>query len=253
MSPVARTRRGKRSFSLVRAAALLAAAGLGVASIVALATDHLKTSQGGGIKVVSGGFNPNGAGRPATSQPASAPTATAGPASGGGLAAALSPLESTAPGVAGASQAPAEPGTATTPSEEATGSAGGGAPAPAPASTRRVAVVSGFLSMSAFGSQVALPLLCGVVVGGFGPLFTNPVLTKVALAITSSCVTYGNQGAVAFTALNERLAALSAADPAVNPAIAELASLFNSIGSSGAPFATSMIQIAQLINFFQGS
>jgi hypothetical protein len=117
-----------------------------------------------------------------------------------------------------------------------------------------VAVVSNVLQASAFGSHVVLPLLCGVAVGAFGPALSDPNLAKLATTISSSCVTYGNEGQVALLAMNKKLAGLAAINPMVDPWMAQLAKLFNAIGSSGGvPFASSLIQLAQFVSFFEGS
>ena len=113
--------------------------------------------------------------------------------------------------------------------------------------------MSGVLKVTAFGSDIGLPLLCSVVVGGFGPVLTNPAVSNLAAAITSSCVTSGKSGSAALLALNSHLAALAAADPALDPAISGLAGVFNAVGSqSGVPFASSLTSIGEMIDFFVG-
>jgi hypothetical protein len=115
-------------------------------------------------------------------------------------------------------------------------------------------VLGTVLQASAFGSHVVLPLLCGVTIGAFGPFLTDPNVAQLATTISSSCVKYGNEGQAAFTALNNNLSALAAANPAVDPLIAQLAKMFNTVGSGGGvPFASSLIELGQLISFFEGS
>ena len=254
MKPSARNRRPSRQVWVLRALTLVAAGALAIVSIVALATDNVKGTLGGGIKVASGTFNSNGS----STGNANPSPALPGPSSVGtseSLSSALSPIApspAASRGTTGSS--PSEPGPSSDLTGPGTGNDVGGSPPPAPSSgAANVAVLSGVLSTFAFGSQVGLPLLCGAAIGGFSPLFSNPVLAKVALTITSSCVSYGNQGAAALTAMNQRLAALAAADPTVNPVIIKLAALFNSLGANGVPFASMMIEIGQMITFFQGS
>jgi hypothetical protein len=269
MSPAIRSKSANPGKRVLKAVAMLATAGLAVASLVALATDNLHGSQnGGGLQVLSGA---NGTGGGSGSQVAGGTTAPANNGIGAGSgssgssslgsgssasstaassasAGGSAPAAGTAPASSSSSPSPLP---APTPYPTPGPSGPGPAPAPAP---KNITVLSTVLQASAFGSHVVLPLLCGVGIGAFGPFLTDPNLAQLATTISSSCVKYGNEGQAAFTALNNNLAALAAANPAVDPFIAQLAKMFNTVGSGdGVPFASSLIQLGQLISFFEGS
>jgi hypothetical protein len=126
------------------------------------------------------------------------------------------------------------------------------APPGAPGS-EDVAVVSGVLKTFAFGSQVGLPLICNVAAGTLISGVSDPALAEVVGTIASSCVEFGNQGAVALAALNEQLAALAVINPAVAPLIVSLADTFNTAGNAEVPFAEALLSIGELIRFFTGT
>ena len=55
-------------------------------------------------------------------------------------------------------------------------------------------------------------------------------------------------------ALNDRLAALAAVNPVMNPVIEALARLFNDVGQMpGVPFGGSLVAFARFVAFFEGS
>jgi hypothetical protein len=261
MSPVVRGKSTNPRKKVLRAVATLATAGLAVASIVALATDDLKGNQnGGGLQVLSGATGSTGSTGGATTGSVAGSAPASSPASAGVSSSATSGASGSSSGALSQSST----GGATGSSSSGTGSVlpspiPSPSPSPSPGSgprapSQNVAVVSNILQASAFGSHVVLPLLCGVAIGGFGPFLANPALAKLATTISSSCVVYGNDGAAAFTAMNKSLAALAAANPALDPLIAQLAKMFNTIGSTGGvPFASSLIQLAQFIAFFEGT
>jgi len=245
---------------VVRAAGSLAVVVFALTAVVALATDNLHPrGKGEALATVGGSFGPVGVSTPGLGSGGAGGLATGA----GSSAAGASPASGVPQTGAGSVTGPASGGSATggrssggagsSPSTGGTGSPGGGATPTTSAGSPSVAVASGLLDITAFGSNIGLPLLCNVAIGSLGPVLTNPAVSDVAAAVTSSCVADGTSGSVALLALNSKLAALAVANPALDPAITGLADAFNSAGSqSGVPFASSLIAMSNIIAFFVG-
>ena len=129
-------------------------------------------------------------------------------------------------------------------------STGGSSAATGPSSS--VALVSPLLTSFAFGSQLGLPLVCEVAAGSIGPFLTNPSLGKIVLTIVDSCQQAGVEGKTSLEALNAKLGALAAVDPAVDPLLTKLAAVFDQLATNSAiPFASSILDLANLVAFFE--
>jgi hypothetical protein len=118
------------------------------------------------------------------------------------------------------------------------------------AGSGKVAVVSGTLYSFAFGSKVALPLVCNAAVGGLTTAVTDPDVARVLTQISQSCTEYGNQGSAALLGLEQDLNALAAANPALDPLIEQFTGLLTAAADSGVPFADSVRQLVALVDFF---
>jgi hypothetical protein len=218
-------------------AARLAAAGLAVVAVGALAIgDDATGSQP--LSVVS----------PTTG----GPTTTVVPSIAGSPAADVARLEQAlAPVFGGTAPTITDAGAIAPPLSADAGTAGGAAPPADTAGSGRVAVVSGTLYSFAFGSKVALPLVCNAAVGGLTTAVTDPNVARVLTQISQSCTEYGNQGSDALLGLEQDLRSLAAANPALDPLIEQLTGLLTAAADSGAPFADSVRQLVALVDFFR--
>jgi hypothetical protein len=247
-----RSLRPRRS-RILRLASTLAVVIFAVTAVVALATDNLHpTAKGEALTASPTTGRPSVRSSPAASGAASYPdtstgTAPAPPLGGVGSSPGVGSTPASPPGAATigpSGTAPGPTGNTSVPENPST---------PTTATPGSVALASGVLKISAFGSNIGLPLLCNVAIGSLGPVLTNAAVSQLAAAITSSCITSGQQGSAALMQLNTHLGALAVADPALDPAISALANAFDGAGSqSGVPFASSLIAMGNIITFFVG-
>jgi hypothetical protein len=242
-----------------RAVAVVAVVAFGATATVALATDNLHPKPKAAVIAPLAGTSGGSPGATASTPAASAGSGGSDASTGGApLAASTGPADDVgavaarSPGPAASTPGPAPgPALSTAPSGSSTGPTTTTTAAPGTASP---AVVSGVLDVFAFGSEIGLPLLCGVAVGAAGPALADPALAQVATTIGSSCTSFGNEGSAALTKLDQQLSALAAANPAVDPVVDGIASIFNGAGSdTSIPFADEMTELGQLVQFFGGS
>jgi hypothetical protein len=149
---------------------------------------------------------------------------------------------------------PAGPTTAGAPTPPSPGqpdTGTGAATPPTPAApTTKPAVISQTLAIFSFGTLVGFPLLCNVATSTLGSGIPNPEVAAVAAQISLACTDASTEGVSGSADLNQRLAILAAINPAVDPAIDQLASVVDAAGS-GSQLADFFDQAAALIRYFE--
>jgi hypothetical protein len=130
--------------------------------------------------------------------------------------------------------------------------AGADAPAEGAAPSETTVIVHPTLQLLAFGGQIGMPLVCSLAIGGAGPALSAPGVSAAVGQILSACVAGANQGADSLRALDAQLTALAAINPAVGPALDQLATALEAASTADAPFVTYLLQISALIRFFRG-
>ena len=230
---VRRQRRPLRAVLVVASVALLAL------TVVSLATnDPLRRTSTRAVAATNGPSSASTAAGAAATQAGTASTAAAGASTSRGT---------TTAGVT------TEPSVGAPPAGSPNGPSAPWTPSPTgPAPDTTTAIVSPTLRLFALGGRVMMPLICSVAASAAGPAFTDPNVAAIAGQIVSTCVAQANQGADGLLQLDKDLNQLAALNPAVRPALEQLAVALDSASKSSFPFASSLAQLAALVRFFRG-
>ena len=238
---------------VVRVVAIVVGLAFGGFAIAAMASKNPKQAASGIQQVLPG---PSEGGGGSNTSVAPAPTAggaTSDTIAGGGSSAGTgSDFGSGAGSTPGGGGSTSGGATGST-TGGSSGGGGGGGGSSTPTTARKVAVVTPLLSTSSFATSTGVPVLCGLMASATGPFVSKPQLAAIASAITSSCNQFGNEGTTALDGLNQQLGALAAINPAIDPLLEQLSTIFETAGSSqNLPFTANILYLVQLIAFFHG-